>query len=95
MICGDSTACKPHVFNETLTLEKLHETIKLLRDAPPQLFIAYSWIVPYDKVYQGDMIDKIIKLMHPGFNPKVQKGFLVSERWRRDIKETENGLWKA
>lgn len=30
---------------------------------------------------------KVIKLMHPEFNPRREEGFLVSEGWRSEIEK--------
>ena len=95
MIYGGDTACSGNIPDEPLTSKKFHEMMELVKEFPLKPFIAYSWVVPYDEVFKGGIVDKIIKSMHPEFNPKEQAGFLVSERWRRDIKEMENVLWKV
>ena len=81
-----------NTFDEVLTIDKIYEAMELLKEIPPMPFIAYSWAVPYGEVYKGDEIDKIIKLMHPEFNPKIQQGFLVSEGLRGEIEEITNKL---
>ena len=72
---------------ETLTLDKFKEAMKLLDDLPPAPFFIYSWTVPYDQIYYGEWIDKMARQMFPGFDCGKQKAYLVSKRWEKEISE--------
>lgn len=64
-----------------LTFEKMMEAVKLLEKVPRKPFIVFSWAVPYDQAYCSQAVDKIIKMQYPWFNPKHDKGYMISKRY--------------
>lgn len=39
-----------------------------------------------DNVFYGELVDELLVLIRPGFDPKTHKGFLIPERYRDLIK---------
>ena len=70
---------------EPLTLETLKEAMQLIEDQPPAPLIFYSWVVPHDQAYHGDLIDKIAEQQYLGFNKDKQQAIMVSPRWQAEI----------
>lgn len=72
---------------EVLILEKVKNIINQLGEPPLVPYIHYSWMIPYDQAFFGEAVDEIIEYLYPNFDPKIHKGFFVSERWRVDIEK--------
>jgi len=73
-----------------LTLETLKEMRVLIEDQPPAPLIFYSWVVPHDQAYYGDLIDKIAAQQYPGFDPSRQKAIMLSPQWQGEIEDYLN-----
>jgi hypothetical protein len=59
-----------------LTIEKLEEAIRRL---PRKIVIRFSGIIPEDKIFHGEMIDKILKCDWD------EKGFLVPLKYKEAL----------
>jgi len=82
---------------EVLTLGKLKEAIKTLESWQPRgrrPFYFFHWSVPDGQALHGKGIDEIIKAARPNFNPELQKGWMISERYRLLIEPTGSDLPK-
>ena len=67
-----------------ITLGKLHETIIYLDKFDKDVripFIKFSFFVPDDKVFYGEMVDTVLNEKYLDFNIERHQGFLVSGKF--------------
>ena len=74
-----------------LTLNKIQECIKLLGKEPGFRKPVYHFC-PYignDNVYYGELVDKMMKIKDPYFDPEYHQGFLIPIKHKKQIEELE------
>ena len=73
----------------TLTLEKVQEAVELIEAAGRRPVFVYCGFI--DEIYHGTGIDDIASIVHPRFDPKFHKGYLIPEKYRKIAESFDDG----
>ena len=84
---GDTTTTGTE---STLTIDVLRDAYRKLAEGGRSPVFLFSHAVPWDQAFHGDGVDKLAQQLFPGFDPSLNKAYLVSKRYEKDYED-----WKA